>query len=135
MAIGGSSCKTRGKLKEKEAIMLVDREGRDIEKLWLLEKSTGGQWIAHPDSDSSLEDVLARVGRMPLPHYIRDGQMVDQDIENYQTVFAKNPGAVAAPTAGLHFTEKIDPRSGKPWYRFLNLDASRWFRHISTNSR
>ncbi len=100
-------CKTRGKLKEKEAIMLIDREGRDIEKLWLLEKSTGGQWIVHPESDASLEEVLARVGRMPLPHYIRDGQMVDKDVENYQTVFAKNPGAVAAPTAGLHFTENL----------------------------
>lgn len=79
----------------------------EISKLWLLEKTDGGQWIAHPEFGSPLEEILARVGRMPLPHYIRDGQMVDSDIENYQTVFAKNPGAVAAPTAGLHFTENL----------------------------
>jgi len=51
--------------------------------------------------------VLTRVGRVPLPHYIRGGQMVDSDLDRYQTVFARKPGAVAAPTAGLHFTEPL----------------------------
>lgn len=100
-------CKTRGKLKVNEAVMLVDREGRDVEKLWLLERLEAGQWIAHPESEASVEEVLSRVGRLPLPHYIRDGQMTDADVVNYQTVFAKNLGAVAAPTAGLHFTENL----------------------------
>ncbi len=51
-------------------------------------------------------EALERVGRIPLPPYIRreDGQV---DRERYQTVFAKANGAVAAPTAGLHFTEHI----------------------------
>ncbi len=44
---------------------------------------------------------------MPLPPYIRDGEMIDADRDSYQTVFAENPGAVAAPTAGLHFTEGL----------------------------
>lgn len=54
-------------------------------------------------------DVLDAVGRAPLPPYIRRGDDEDpgSDRERYQTVFAKTPGAVAAPTAGLHFTEDL----------------------------
>jgi S-adenosylmethionine:tRNA ribosyltransferase-isomerase len=53
---------------------------------------------------------LARLGTMPLPPYIRrepDDVRAELDRERYQTVFARIPGAVAAPTAGLHFTEEI----------------------------
>jgi len=54
----------------------------------------------------SFLEVLERAGHMPLPPYIRrDDQPVDKT--RYQTVFASNPGAVAAPTAGLHFTEEV----------------------------
>ena len=52
--------------------------------------------------DEPLEKLLARVGRMPLPPYIaRNADAAD--VERYQTVYARAPGAVAAPTAGLHF--------------------------------
>jgi S-adenosylmethionine:tRNA ribosyltransferase-isomerase len=47
------------------------------------------------------------VGRVPLPQYIRKGEMVESDRQTYQTVFARQPGAVAAPTAGLHFTPEL----------------------------
>ena len=51
-------------------------------------------------------DILNEIGHMPLPPYIqRDDEQFDQ--ERYQTVYAERPGAVAAPTAGLHFDEKI----------------------------
>lgn len=50
-------------------------------------------------------DLLESVGHMPLPPYIRRKDL-DQDKDRYQTVFANNLGAVAAPTAGLHFTEE-----------------------------
>jgi S-adenosylmethionine:tRNA ribosyltransferase-isomerase len=52
-------------------------------------------------------EILDRVGRVPLPPYIRDGEMVEEDIATYQTVYAARPGAVAAPTAGLHFTPEL----------------------------
>jgi len=60
-------------------------------------------------------DVLGRVGETPLPPYIRrdDETPADQrgeDVARYQTVFAKTPGAVAAPTAGLHFTPELMAR-------------------------
>jgi S-adenosylmethionine:tRNA ribosyltransferase-isomerase len=100
-------CKTRGTLEPFEKIALVDRENREAERLWLVEKLSEGQWLARPESGRPVDEVLARVGRVPLPHYIRDGKMVDDDVARYQTVFARKPGAVAAPTAGLHFTQPL----------------------------
>ena len=62
--------------------------------------------------DGNLDNVLNRIGKMPLPPYIRrkaneDNGFYDQDKEKYQTIFACHPGAIAAPTAGLHFTPRI----------------------------
>lgn len=53
------------------------------------------------------DQLLCRYGRIPLPHYIRGGEADNADTERYQTVYAHQPGAVAAPTAGLHFTEEM----------------------------
>jgi len=50
--------------------------------------------------------LLERFGQLPLPPYI-EHQPDSEDAKRYQTVVAKNPGAVAAPTAGLHFDEQI----------------------------
>lgn len=100
-------CKTRGRLKPGEAIMLVDREGRPGVKLWLIERQDEGQWLAHAESEDSTSAILERLGRVPLPPYIRGGNMVDSDVASYQTVFAQRPGAIAAPTAGLHFTNEL----------------------------
>lgn len=55
---------------------------------------------------SSLPDLLERVGHMPLPPYIKRMD-VPADRDRYQTIYARVPGAVAAPTAGLHFDEGI----------------------------
>jgi S-adenosylmethionine:tRNA ribosyltransferase-isomerase len=53
-----------------------------------------------------MADILERAGRVPLPPYLnRDAQ--PEDKENYQTIFAKNRGSVAAPTASLHFTDRV----------------------------
>ena len=60
----------------------------------------------HFQSDISVFDLLEEHGALPLPPYITHAA-TDEDEERYQTVFAKNLGAVAAPTAGLHFTEGI----------------------------
>ncbi len=101
-------CKTRGKLTPGEAIALTDREGRPGAKLWLIERLEEGQWLAHLESDDeSTEQILNRLGRVPLPPYIRGGNMTDADVASYQTVYADRPGAIAAPTAGLHFTKEL----------------------------
>lgn len=52
------------------------------------------------------ENLLAQLGQIPLPPYIRR-PVESEDAQWYQTVFAREPGAVAAPTAGLHFTEEL----------------------------
>ena len=58
-------------------------------------------------SCSSLKAFLQEHGRMPIPPYIRKGQSDERDISDYQTVYGRELGSVAAPTAGLHFTEQI----------------------------
>ena len=66
----------------------------------------GGFYLLQVRSEYSLPDLLHRIGHMPLPPYIqRADKAVDQ--ERYQTVFARYPGAVAAPTAGLHMTNEL----------------------------
>jgi len=100
-------CKTRGKLTPGETVSLLGEASDDDLRLRLIEKLPDGQWIVHPESDEETFDLLARVGRVPLPQYIRGGEMVADDVQRYQTVFARQDGAVAAPTAGLHFTREL----------------------------
>lgn len=100
-------CKARGTLVPGETIQLVDRLARDDVQLRLVAKSEGGMWLARPMTDQTITETLERIGRVPLPNYIRKGEMVDADLERYQTVFAKQSGSAAAPTAGLHFTPEV----------------------------
>lgn len=58
------------------------------------------------DGDSGVLDILDKIGHIPLPPYIDRADDVS-DLERYQTVFAKQAGAVAAPTAGLHFNQDL----------------------------
>lgn len=64
------------------------------------------------EGDTPVEDILERVGHMPLPPYI-DREDTESDRERYQTVYAREPGAVAAPTAGLHFDAEMMKRLGE----------------------
>lgn len=74
----------------------------------VLEKTAEGRVIVHFEADGNFNDILDEIGQTPLPPYIkRDDGKLDRDRERYQTVFAKNRGAIAAPTAGLHFTPEI----------------------------
>ncbi len=100
-------CKTRGRLVPGEAITLLNAQGVEDIRVVLATAHSEGVWIVRPESDEETYSLLERVGRVPLPPYIRKGEMVDSDRQSYQTVYAKNPGAVAAPTAGLHFTSAL----------------------------
>ncbi len=100
--------KTRGHLTAGETITLRDREGRDLPALTVLARLEGGHLAVRPtDAALTTEEFLDCFGRVPLPPYIREGQMVDSDTHSYQTVYARHPGSVAAPTAGLHFTTDL----------------------------
>jgi S-adenosylmethionine:tRNA ribosyltransferase-isomerase len=64
--------------------------------------------LAFDFSDASLDEAISRFGEMPLPPYIATRRLADaQDRIDYQTSFARAEGAVAAPTAGLHFTDRL----------------------------
>jgi S-adenosylmethionine:tRNA ribosyltransferase-isomerase len=100
-------CKTRGKLASGDIVTLINAQGADDLQLEMGAKQPDGSWAVRVGSKEEPFALLDRVGRVPLPPYIRKGEMVETDRQTYQTVFARNPGAVAAPTAGLHFTEQL----------------------------
>lgn len=73
----------------------------------VVEKLKDGSVIMRFSADD-LDGFIDKVGKTPLPPYIkREAAAIDADRQRYQTVFAKNRGAIAAPTAGLHFTPDI----------------------------
>jgi len=80
----------------------------DHERILLADDIGGGQWLVRFRSETQRRRVIARHGHVPLPHYIKreDGPT---DSRRYQTVYADDgkTGAVAAPTAGFHFTHTI----------------------------
>ena len=80
-------------------------------KAHLVSKLEGiGMWKVQFECERPLMDLLDEFGRTPVPPYVhREGTREEElaDRERYQTIYAKNVGSVAAPTAGLHFTEEI----------------------------
>ena len=109
----------RGRLKPGERITLTEIdhvELDDTHELELIEATSGGAWIVARHSVLDTETLLDAIGAMPLPPYIaharkRDGgdaaDLNNLDRRRYQTVYAAKSGAVAAPTAGLHFTQGL----------------------------
>ena len=104
--------KGAGKVKIGEKIHLMPREN-GCDKGYtavLVEKTAQGGCLLKIETDNSTETVLERVGFPPLPPYIKrnyDRQQAALDKIRNQTVFARSCGAVAAPTAGLHFSGEL----------------------------
>ena len=77
----------------------------------VLTRQNEGKWLVELHYDGNFYEILDKVGHVPLPPYIErqmtDEQLKNLDYERYQTVYAKKEGSVAAPTAGLHFTNEI----------------------------
>jgi S-adenosylmethionine:tRNA ribosyltransferase-isomerase len=72
------------------------------------ERAADGSFVVEFEGDEPVELLIERAGRMPLPPYIASKRPADDaDREDYQTVFAREEGAVAAPTAALHFTDRL----------------------------
>jgi len=100
---------SRGSLRVGETITL-DSDSQ----LLLAEQVGNGRWLARLDSDAATLDLLDRIGSPPLPPYIRrrrrqidEAELQPLDRDRYNTVYADQPGSVAAPTAGLHFTDAL----------------------------
>ena len=66
----------------------------------------GDLFILNTETGTTMAEIMESIGHMPLPPYISRDDTID-DFSRYQTVYAENPGAVAAPTAGLHFDENL----------------------------
>ncbi len=96
-----------GRLREGQTLNLG--QGRFV--VTLVHRGERGLWEARVEPPESAERILGEIGHTPLPPYIRrtharpDTDRTDQD--RYQTIYARRPGAVAAPTAGLHFTDEV----------------------------
>lgn len=76
-------------------------------RLQLVGINPQGRWLVTPYQPEPAPLWLKRVGSMPLPPYIRKGVAKPEDELRYQTLLAKSPGSIAAPTAGLHFTDQV----------------------------
>ena len=98
----------RGRLRQGEKIALIDAAGQARYEIELAGRGEGGTWHVRPPAGADALAVLAAVGRPPLPPYIhRDAAVSPADRDDYQTIYARRDGAVAAPTAGLHFTPRL----------------------------
>ncbi len=111
--------KNAGKVKTGEVLTLLDRQGGSFGHISIVERLSQDTWLIKHLGTGEWLSILDAVGFTPLPPYIIRNKITDyrlqiddcrlqaQDIERYQTVYAACSGAVAAPTAGLHFTEEI----------------------------
>jgi S-adenosylmethionine:tRNA ribosyltransferase-isomerase len=98
------------KLKPDETIHVMDGRQQDYCMARVVQKEEAGVCLLELEVKAAAETVLNEIGFPPLPPYIRrdhDWSKAESDRNRYQTVYARESGAVAAPTAGLHFTEEL----------------------------
>ena len=89
-----------------ERLVFPDSSGEIALTAEVLDRGEFGERLLRFDPVEDFFAVLERIGHMPLPPYIRRDDAT-ADRERYQTVFSREPGSVAAPTAGLHFTPEV----------------------------
>ena len=101
-----------------EALVRPARRLRENDVIYLnnnceakvLARLSDKKWLLKFFTSAGFEDYLNKFGRAPLPPYIKRKKNASPDINDlkrYQTIYAKNPGSIAAPTAGLHFSENV----------------------------
>jgi len=120
------------KLNPGDLIILKDKQKTDFCKALLLEKQSGGRCLLKLNTEGDSETVLDKIGFPPLPPYIkRDDDLAVAKIDKlrYQTVYARHTGAVAAPTAGLHFTERLIKQLKQAGIRFAYITL-----HVGTGT-
>ncbi len=116
--------KNSKRLKENDIIMIKDS---DFKAEVLEKKGEEGVLLNFLCKPEDLQTNLNKYGSMPLPPYIKRQEQKKEDFNNYQTIYAKHEGAVAAPTAGLHFTEdvfaKLEKKGIKKVFLTLHVGA------------
>jgi len=128
------------KLKVGQTIYIRDNRRNDFCPAVLVEKGEAGKCLLELQSQAKAEAILEKIGFPPLPPYIKrndDPALAQQDKLRYQTVYARVSGAVAAPTAGLHFTDGLIRRLQKAGIIFayvtLHVGAGT-FRPVTTEN-
>ena len=120
------------KIKAGESLYLKDRQKNDCCTAVVLEKIAEGRCLLRIDADTDAEALLDDIGFPPLPPYIKrndDLETAEIDKRRYQTIYARKPGAIAAPTAGLHFTEKLIERLKQAGVTFAQITL-----HVGTGT-
>ncbi len=98
---------TRGYLQIGETVSIPAPSPQETPLvLRMAEREAEGVWVMEPQASGSVVDLLNRYGTMPLPPYVTRSATAD-DRDRYQTTYATQPGSIAAPTAGLHFTPEL----------------------------
>ncbi|MEM9998092.1 MAG: tRNA preQ1(34) S-adenosylmethionine ribosyltransferase-isomerase QueA [Bacteroidota bacterium] len=95
------------KLRPGDTVSFGDAETPDLTATVEDVLPEGRRLVRFTTPHATLDDAIDAVGRMPLPPYIRRDEPQAADRERYQTVYAEHRGSVAAPTAGLHFTDAV----------------------------
>jgi S-adenosylmethionine:tRNA ribosyltransferase-isomerase len=102
--------KNAQKVKPGEVLSILTKDLSDHCTAEALPQTEPGHWLLKIDPEEPAETILTKIGFAPLPPYIKrtkGSNLAPMDLKRYQTVFAQHPGAVAAPTAGLHFTQDL----------------------------
>ncbi len=131
---------TRGRLQPGESISVRSAYGDPGSPellLDLIDRDAEGVWTARPQSTRPAHELLDAFGTIPLPPYIGRKLATLEDRQRYQTTFARHPGAIAAPTAGLHLTPNLLSSCGDAGIRqaFVTLHVGiGTFRPVSTDN-
>lgn len=102
--------KNARRVRPGQTIYLRDHKRSDFCAAEAIERLEEGEWLLKLGYAASAQTILGKIGFAPLPPYIKRGDdtaPAEMDKVRYQTVYARRPGAVAAPTAGLHFTDEL----------------------------
>ncbi|MDD5063494.1 MAG: tRNA preQ1(34) S-adenosylmethionine ribosyltransferase-isomerase QueA [Phycisphaerae bacterium] len=116
--------KGAGKVKQGETICLKDKMENNFCEAEILDKGSEGKCLLKIKADANAEAILEKIGFPPLPPYIKRGRDREQaaiDNLRYQTVYARHNGAIAAPTAGLHFTDELIEQLKQAGIRFAYI--------------
>lgn len=97
------------RLRPGTEVRLVNRQGQPTElTATVTDKNEEGHGLLRFSGSSDVDRLIESIGEMPLPPYIRqEPENATRDLDRYQTVYAREPGSVAAPTAGLHFSHEL----------------------------
>lgn len=106
--------KSSSKKRVGDQFAILSKTNEVLGKMEIAGLGVDGTFLVRPLlelSEKEIENLVLKEGKVPIPPYIRKGESDEQDLEDYQTLYAadekKSIGSVAAPTAGLHFTDRV----------------------------